>query len=75
MSAAVLQDNAPGLAASATSGLLDEIVAQSKVATTESEHRRAKDLIAELVKEVMQGTVVVSQNLSATLDALSLIHI
>ncbi len=69
MSAAVLQDNAPGLAASAASGLLDEIVAQSKVATTESEHRRAKDLIVELVKEVMQGTVVVSQNLSATLDA------
>jgi type VI secretion system protein ImpC len=50
-------------------GLLDEIVSQSKVAKTSTEHSRAKDIIGELVKEVLQGTVVVSENLSATLDA------
>ena len=50
-------------------GLLDDIVAKSKVAKTATEHNRAKDIIGELVKEVLQGTVVVSDNLSATLDA------
>jgi len=60
-----------GQAAAATTelGLLDDIVAQSKVAKTTTEHNRAKDIIGELVKEVLQGTVVVSDNLSATLDA------
>lgn len=50
-------------------GLLDQIVSQSKVAKTDTEHARAKDLISELVKEVMQGTVTVSENLSSTIDA------
>ena len=49
--------------------LLDEIVSNSKVAKTHGEHDRAKDIIGELVKEVLKGTVVVSDNLSATLDA------
>ncbi|MFN7693842.1 MAG: type VI secretion system contractile sheath large subunit [Burkholderiales bacterium] len=49
--------------------LLDTIVSQSKVARSDVEHSRAKDLISELVREVMQGTVVVSDNLSVTLDA------
>lgn len=49
--------------------LLDQIVADSRVAKSDSEHARAKDLITELVKEVMQGTVVMSDNLAATLDA------
>jgi len=57
--------------ASATTqdSLLDSIVSQSKVARSDSEHARAKDIISELVREVMQGTVVLSNNLSATLDA------
>lgn len=50
-------------------GLLDSIVAQSRVARSETEHARAKDIIAELVREVMNGTVVMSANLGATLDA------
>ncbi len=60
-----------GQAAAGTTelGLLDDIVAKSKVAKTTTEHNRAKDIIGELVKEVLQGTVVVSDNLSATLDA------
>lgn len=50
-------------------GLLDQIVDQSKVARSDSERVRARDIISELVREVMQGTVVVSENLSVTLDA------
>jgi type VI secretion system protein ImpC len=49
--------------------LLDDIVARSKVAKTDTEHERAKDIIGELVREVLDGTVVVSDNLSANLDA------
>lgn len=49
--------------------LLDTIVAQSRVARSDAEHARAKDIIAALVREVMDGTVVVSDNLSVTLDA------
>lgn len=52
-----------------TAGLLDDIVARSKVAKTDTEHARAKDLIGELVREVLEGTVVVSDNLSANIDA------
>jgi type VI secretion system protein ImpC len=66
---AVLEAQNAGSATAAEASLLDSIVAQSKVATSEAEHHRAKDLIAELVKEVMQGTVVMSSNLTATLDA------
>ena len=50
-------------------GLLDSIISQSKVARSAIEHARAKDIISELVREVMQGTVSVSENLGATLDA------
>ncbi|MEM8514044.1 type VI secretion system protein ImpC [Massilia sp. MP_M2] len=49
--------------------LLDQIVEQSRVATSSSEHVRARDLISELVSQVMQGTMVMSSNLSATIDA------
>jgi len=56
-------------AAVSTGSLLDEIVEKSKVAKSSSEHERAKDIISELVTQVMDGTVVVSANLSATLDA------
>jgi len=59
----------PGAAAATSVGLLDQIVSESRVAKSDSERARAKDLIGELVAQVMQGTVVVSDNLSATLDA------
>jgi len=49
--------------------LLDSIISQSRVAKSDTERHRAKDIIGELVKEVLQGTVVISENLSATLDA------
>ena len=65
-SAAAHSASAP---AAADSGLLDQIVEQSRVAKSSAEHDRAKDLIGELAREVMKGTVVVSDNLSAMLDA------
>lgn len=63
------QTQASAVAEVAEGGLLDSIVAQSRVARSETEHARAKDIIAELVREVMDGTVVMSANLGATLDA------
>ncbi|MDZ5456005.1 type VI secretion system contractile sheath large subunit [Azohydromonas lata] len=64
---------APTLAALAVpvedAGLLHQIIEQSSMARSEMERHRACDLIAELVREVMQGTVVMSENLGATLDA------
>ncbi|MCC7601112.1 type VI secretion system contractile sheath large subunit [Janthinobacterium sp. FW305-129] len=60
---------ASGAAATTDIGLLDQIVEQSKVAKSSVEHARAKDLISELVSQVMDGTVVVSDNLAATIDA------
>jgi type VI secretion system protein ImpC len=53
----------------AEASLLDNIVEQSRVARSETEHARAKDIISELVREVMGGTVVMSSNLGASLDA------
>ena len=50
-------------------GLLDQIVEQSKVAKSSVEHARAKDIISELVNQVLQGSVVISENLAATIDA------
>ena len=64
--AATLQTQA---AASATTTLLDDIVAQSKAARSDAEHSHAKDIIGELVREVLKGEVIVSDNLSVTLDA------
>jgi type VI secretion system protein ImpC len=63
------QNQGAAVAEVVESSLLDNIVAQSRVARSETEHARAKDIIAELVREVMDGTVVVSDNLGATLDA------
>lgn len=48
--------------------LLDSIVEQSRIARNQKEHTRAKTLIAELAKEVMAGTIVVSDNMTLSLD-------
>ncbi|QBE65937.1 type VI secretion system contractile sheath large subunit [Pseudoduganella lutea] len=64
------QLNAGGAAAATEeTALLDQIVEESRVARSSTEHERAKDLISELVSQVMEGTVVVSDNLAATIDA------
>ena len=60
--------DAPAGAPELDTSLLDQIVEQSRVATSGTEHARARDLISELVSQVMQGTMVISSNLSATID-------
>ena len=68
--AAILENIKPSpVAVELETSLLDQIVEQSRVAKSSSEHERARDLISELVSQVMEGTVVMSDNLSATLDA------
>ncbi|MDI3263338.1 MAG: type VI secretion system contractile sheath large subunit [Fulvimonas sp.] len=68
-SEATLSSGGTSEATAATTNLLDQIVEQSRVAKSTAEHQRAKDIISELAREVMNGTVVVSDNLNRTLDA------
>jgi type VI secretion system protein ImpC len=49
--------------------LLDEIVESSKVAASPAEKLNVRDQIAELVDEVLAGTVTVSKDLTASMDA------
>lgn len=49
--------------------LLDQIVEESRVARSDLERARAKDIISELAGQVLEGEVVVSENLAASLDA------
>ena len=49
--------------------LLDAIVAESRIARTEAEQSRAKDLIGEFVQEVLQGEVVVKKDLETAIQA------
>jgi type VI secretion system protein ImpC len=50
-------------------GILDRIIEESRVAQSDQEKSRARDIIGELVNQVLEGVVVVSDNLSASLDA------
>ncbi len=63
--------NAAAAAAPAaeSANLLDHIVSQSRVARSDAEHARAKDIIGELVSQVMEGSLVPTENLSVNLDA------
>lgn len=51
------------------SGLLDQIIEESRVAQSDQEKNRARDIISELVNQVLDGEVIVSENLAASLDA------
>lgn len=50
-------------------GLLDRIIEESRVAQSDQEKVRARDIISELASQVLEGEVVVSENLAASLDA------
>src|SRR3546814_8681552 len=56
-------------AAAAEGGLLDQIISKSRIARTDSERDRTRDLIGELVGQVMDGQLVVSRDAIASLDA------
>lgn len=49
--------------------LLDAIVDKSRVAVNDSEKTHARNLISELVDQVLSGTVTVSKDLVASIDA------
>jgi type VI secretion system protein ImpC len=49
--------------------LLDAIVTESRLAQTDTERTRARDLISEFVEQILAGTVTVRKSLTASLDA------
>ncbi|MCB1951498.1 MAG: type VI secretion system contractile sheath large subunit [Rhodocyclaceae bacterium] len=51
------------------SSLLDRIIEDSRVARSDNERARARDIISEFASQVLEGEVVVSENLAASLDA------
>jgi type VI secretion system protein ImpC len=69
MEAQAQEVTAPAVVQEESASLLDRVINESKVARSDAERTRAKDLIGELVTQVMSGTVTMSSNLSATLDA------
>ena len=58
-----------GFALAQEASLLDQIIEESRVAQSDQEKDRARDIISELVQQVLGGSVVVSENLAASLDA------
>lgn len=66
MSAEALQNQASG---TADGSLLDAIVDQSRSAINDSEKTHTRGLISELVDQVLSGTVTVSKDLVASIDA------
>ncbi len=62
-------DNQPTAALADAGSLLDSIIEQSHIATNAAEKVRTRDLIGELVEQVLQGSVTVSRDLCASIDA------
>ena len=50
-------------------GLLDQILTEGRMARDEFQKDRAKDMIAEYVKQVMSGEMTMSRNMDATINA------
>lgn len=65
---AQLQEPESVLADAAAPSLLDSIIDQSRVATSDSEKRHTRNLISELVDQVLKGAVTLSSDLSASID-------
>lgn len=63
------QEQAVESASAEEMSLLDSIISDTKVARSDTEKERAKDLISELVNEVMSGAVTVSKDLIASIEA------
>ncbi len=58
-----------GVATAGEASILDQIIEESRVAQSDQEKSRARDIISELVSQVLEGEVIVSENLAASLDA------
>lgn len=66
---AQMQTQTQSATAAVPMSLLDNIVDESRVATNDLEKIHARDQIASLVDEVLAGTVTVSRDLAASIDA------
>lgn len=53
----------------ASGGLLDQILTEGRMARDDYQKDRAKDMIAEYVKQVMSGEMTLSRNMDATINA------
>ncbi|RMX04343.1 type VI secretion system contractile sheath large subunit [Corticibacter populi] len=60
---------AAAASAEAQPSLLDSILSQSRIARSDGEKDRARDLIAELVEQISAGTLSISQDAIASIDA------
>ena len=49
--------------------LLDGIIEQSRMARSDSERQRARDLIGEMVDQILDGTITVSRDLVSSLES------
>jgi type VI secretion system protein ImpC len=69
MSETAASAQAQPAAAAGEVSLLDQIIDTSKVARTDQQRALARDLIAEMAKQLLDGTMTVSKDVIATLEA------
>jgi type VI secretion system protein ImpC len=65
----VQASQAPVTGAAVEADLLERIIEESRVARSDVERARARDIISEFASQVLEGEVVISENLAASLDA------
>lgn len=75
----MVEQKSEGLAAIATESvatesiesqsLLDKIIDGARVAKSDSERIRAKDLIGEFINEILEGTITISKDVALTIEA------
>ncbi len=65
----VQPDAAPGAETTEEAGLLDQIIADGRLARDDSQKNYAKDLLGEFVSQIMEGTITVSKDTEAMINA------
>jgi len=65
----VQPDAAPAAETKEEAGLLDQIIADGRLARDDSQKSYAKDLIGEFVSQIMEGTITVSKDTEAMINA------
>jgi type VI secretion system protein ImpC len=65
----VQPDAAPAAETAQEAGLLDQIIADGRLARDESQKNYAKDLLGEFVSQIMEGAITVSKDTEAMINA------
>lgn len=65
----VQPDAAPAAETTEEAGLLDQIIADGRLARDDSQKTYAKDLLGEFVSQIMEGTITVSKDTEAMINA------